>query len=167
MIPLPASRARLRAFLGTRPVAGRRPRQPPTACFQQRNLVSDGVVPAAHVDPNLVNAWGVAFNPFGFVWVADADGMVSTLYDGDGNVQSLVVQIPSPDDGTGGNPTGIVFNGSTDFVVSHGALSGPSRFLFATEQGVIAGWAPNVDVHARDPRGRPARPAAPTTRAWR
>jgi hypothetical protein len=59
--------------------------------FQQRNLVSDGGVPAAHVDPNLVNAWGVAFNPFGFVWVADADGHVSTLYDGDGNVQSLVV----------------------------------------------------------------------------
>ena len=114
--------------------------------FKQHNLVSDGGVPAAHTDPNLVNGWGVAFNPFGFVWVADADGMVSTLYDGDGNVQSLVVQIPSPSMSIGGNPTGIVFNGSTGFVVSHAGLSGPSRFLFATEQGVIAGWAPNVDV---------------------
>ena len=73
--------------------------------FQQRNLVSDGSIPAAHVAPNLVNAWGVAFNPFGFVWVADADGHVSTLYDGDGNVQSLVVQIPEPDASTGGEPT--------------------------------------------------------------
>lgn len=114
--------------------------------FKQRNLVSDGGVPAAHIDPNLVNGWGLAFNPFGFGWVADADGMVSTLYDGDGNVQSLVVQIPSPTMSIGGHPTGIVFNGSANFVVSHAGLSGPSRFLFATEQGVIAAWAPNVDL---------------------
>ena len=114
--------------------------------FQQRNLVSDGAHPAAHVDPNLVNAWGVAFNPFGFVWVADADGHVSTLYDGDGNLQSLVVQVPSPTTATGGSPTGIVFSGSNNFVVAQGALSGPSRFMFATEEGVIAGWAPNVDL---------------------
>jgi len=118
--------------------------------FQQRNLVSDGAHPAAHVDPHLVNAWGVAFNPFGFAWVADADGLVSTLYDGDGNVQSLVVQIPGPAGAPpGGSPTGIVFNGSNGFLVTQAALSGPSRFLFATEEGVIAGWAPNVDsTHA-------------------
>jgi len=39
-----------------------------------------------------------------------------------------------------------VFNGSDAFVVSKGALMGPSRFLFATEQGVIAGWSPGVDL---------------------
>jgi uncharacterized protein (TIGR03118 family) len=117
--------------------------------YQQRNLVSDGFISADHVDPNLVNAWGVAFNPFGFVWVADADGMVSTLYDGDGNANPLVVQIPTPLAGTGGNPTGIVFNGSNGFVVTNGTTSGAARFLFATEQGVIAGWAPTVDgTHA-------------------
>src|SRR6476619_6577151 len=114
--------------------------------FQQRNLVSDGGVPAAHTDHHLVNGWGVAFNPFGFVWVAAADGMVSTLYDGGGNVQSLVVQIPSPTADTGGHPTGIVFNGSDGFVASKGAVSGPSRFLFATEDGVIAAWSPTVDL---------------------
>jgi hypothetical protein len=58
--------------------------------------VSDGFITAEHTDPNLVNAWGVAFNPFGFVWVADADAHVSTLYDGDGNANALVVQIPLP-----------------------------------------------------------------------
>ncbi|MDI9238407.1 TIGR03118 family protein [Lysobacter sp. LF1] len=117
--------------------------------FTQRNLVSDGTIPAERTDPNLVNSWGVAFNPFGFVWVADADAHVSTLYDGDGNLQSLVVQIPSPTMATGGEPTGIVFNASNGFQVSQGGLTGASRFLFATEQGVIAGWAPNVDgTHA-------------------
>lgn len=115
-------------------------------CFTQRNLVSDGAVRAAHVDPNLVNSWGVAFNPFGFVWVADADGHVSTLYDGDGNLQSLVVQIPVPTAPTGGSPTGIVYNGSNNFVVTQGGVSGASRFIFVTEEGVIAGWAPNVDL---------------------
>jgi uncharacterized protein (TIGR03118 family) len=117
--------------------------------FRQRNLVSDGTIPAAHTDPHLVNGWGVAFNPFGFAWVADADGNVSTLYDGDGNVQPLVVQIPQPMAATGGSPTGIVFNGSDRFVARKGTVSGPSRFLFATEQGVIAAWAPTVDpTHA-------------------
>jgi uncharacterized protein (TIGR03118 family) len=114
--------------------------------YRQQNLVSDGFVAAAHTDPNLVNGWGVAFNPYGFVWVAAADGHVSTLYDGAGNPQSLVVQIPAPTEPGNGSPTGIVYNGSEGFVVSQGGLSGPSRFLFATEEGVIAGWSPDVDL---------------------
>jgi hypothetical protein len=31
--------------------------------YVQTNLVSDGAVPAALVDPNLVNAWGIAQFP--------------------------------------------------------------------------------------------------------
>jgi uncharacterized protein (TIGR03118 family) len=108
--------------------------------YQVHYLVSDGFVPADHTDPNLVNAWGVAFNPFAFVWVADNATGVATLYDGNGVPQSLVVTIP------GGSPTGIVFNGSTtDFVVHQGTLSGAAAFLFATEKGVIAGWSPGVN----------------------
>lgn len=118
--------------------------------YQQHNLVSDGFVPADHFDANIVNAWGIAFNPFGPVWVADGGTGVSTLYDGTGNVLSLVVNIPSPGNSAGGgNPTGIVFNASTGFVVTKGSTSGASRFIFATEDGLIAGWAPNVDsTHA-------------------
>ena len=115
--------------------------------YQQQNLVSDGALGAPNKDTNLVNGWGVAFNPFGFVWVADNGTGVSTLYDGSGKPQSLVVQIPAPAGASGkGNPTGIVFSGSTEFVVTQGSLSGPSRFVFATEDGVIAGWAPNVNL---------------------
>jgi uncharacterized protein (TIGR03118 family) len=114
--------------------------------YQQHNLVSDGFVTADHVDPNLVNAWGLAFNPFGVVWVADNGTGDSTLYDGTGTPQSLVVQIPTPSANSGGNPTGIVFNGSSGFMVHAAGLSGASRFIFATEDGVIAGWAPNVDT---------------------
>ena len=115
--------------------------------YEQHGLVSDGFSPADHLDKNLINGWGVAFNPNGFVWVADNKTGVSTLYDGLGNPQSLVVRIPVAQGNSGtGSPTGIVFNGSNDFAVSNGTASGPSRFLFATEDGVIAGWAPTVDA---------------------
>ncbi len=112
-------------------------------------LVSDGSVPAAHVDPNLVNGWGVAFNPNAVVWLSDNGTGKSTLYDGTGTPQSLVVDIPSPTGPTGGTPTGIVFNGSSDFKVTNGTTSGPAAFIFATEDGIIAGWNPTVDgTHA-------------------
>ena len=117
--------------------------------YQQHNLVSDGFVSADHMDVNLVNGWGVAFNPFGVVWVANNGTGTSTLYDGGGNVQSLVVQIPTPGAASGGTPTGIVFNASpsaASFAVSAGGLTGASKFLFATEDGVIAGWAPSVNT---------------------
>lgn len=108
--------------------------------YAQRNLISDGFLPAEQPpDPNLVNPWGLAFNPFAVAWVADNGMGVSSLYDGDGGVKGLVVQIPTPSASTGGTPTGIVFNDSpspTSFVVS----GSPSKFLFATEDGVIAGW---------------------------
>lgn len=115
--------------------------------YQQKNLVSDGFVAADHLDANVINAWGVAFNPYGPVWVADNGAGVSTLYDGSGTPLSLVVQIPGPSgDSAPGNPTGVVFNGSGGFVVSNGRASAASRFIFATESGVIAAWAPSVDA---------------------
>ena len=110
-------------------------------------LVSDGSVPADNVDPNLKNPWGIAFNPSGFVWVANEGTGTSTLYDGAGVPQSLVVKVPPAPGGTVGEPTGIVFSASSDFVVDNGTTSGPSRFIFATEDGTIAGWAPNVDLN--------------------
>jgi len=116
--------------------------------YKVENLVSDGPpVTANHLDPNLKNGWGVAFNPNGLVWVADNGTGLSTLYDGLGNPNALVVQIPGPPGLTQpGLPTGIVFNGSGDFVITNGAATGPSRFIFAGQDGVIAAWAPNVDL---------------------
>lgn len=112
--------------------------------YIRKNLVSDVPGAAQHTDSHLVNPWGIAFNPFGFVWIADNGKNVSTLYDGKGNPQSLVVTIPD------GKPTGIVFNGAfslpgnTDFLVTSGNNSAPAAFLFATENGIVAGWSPLV-----------------------
>ena len=62
--------------------------------YSVHNLVSDGFVKADHLDTDLVNPWGVAFNPNGFVWVADNHSGLSTLYDGFGVKNSLIVSIP-------------------------------------------------------------------------
>jgi len=115
--------------------------------YQQHNLVSNGAVPADNVDPNLVNAWGIAFNPTGVVWVANNGTGTSTLYNGLGVPQALVVTIPAAPGAQGpGSPTGTVFSGSNDFAVTNGTTSAPSRFLFVSEDGVISGWAPTVDA---------------------
>jgi uncharacterized protein (TIGR03118 family) len=113
------------------------------ATFTVTNLVADTAC-GVNVDPNLVNAWGIAFNPQGFVWVADNETSKSTLYDGNGIPQSLVVSIPAGKAGEA-KPTGIVFNGSSDFVVSQGGTSGPSRFIWAGQAGTLAAWSPTVN----------------------
>jgi uncharacterized protein (TIGR03118 family) len=100
------------------------------------------------IDPNLVNAWGLAFNPTGFAWVANNGTSTSTLYDGNGVPQSLVVSIPAGQSGSA-SPTGIVFNTTQGFMISQAGLSGASAFIFAGEGGTIAGWSPAVDrTHA-------------------
>src|SRR5689334_14172107 len=61
--------------------------------FAETDLVSDGAVPAQHTDPNLVNAWGLAFNKSGVVWVGDNGTGLTTVYDTSGNVAGPVVTI--------------------------------------------------------------------------
>jgi uncharacterized protein (TIGR03118 family) len=126
----------------------------------QTNLVSDvpGLAPANPVDPFLLNPWGLAYSPTSPFWVSDNNAGVSTLYTGTGAKipltmnPSMGVDIPSPDGNpTGGTPTGVVFNGGSGFVVSETVngttTSGIARFIWATEDGTIIGWAPNVDFN--------------------
>jgi len=114
--------------------------------YAVRNLVSDGGVPAEHRDDNLKNGWGIALSATSPIWVADNGTGKSTLYDGLGNMLSLVVTVPSVSGSDPGAPTGIVFNGSTDFVVRSGTAAGAARFIFASEDGLISGWSPGVDA---------------------
>ena len=116
--------------------------------FVVTNLVSDGSVPAATIDPNLINPWGIAYAPKGPFWVSDNNAGVSTLYNGAGSKLGLTVNIPPPIGATGaGAPTGVVFNGSGGFNVTSGGKTGSAVFMFATEDGTISGWSPSVDVN--------------------
>jgi len=112
--------------------------------FATTTLVSDGTITAPHTDAHLVNAWGMAFNPTGFVWVNDNGSNFSTLYDGNGVPQSLVVAIPAGAAGEA-HPTGIVFNGTQDFKVTQNAVTGAAAFIFVGEAGTVSGWSPAVN----------------------
>ncbi|HEY3934952.1 MAG TPA: TIGR03118 family protein [Gemmatimonadales bacterium] len=89
------------------------------------------------LDHNLVNPWGLAFNPSGILWVANNGSGKATLYNEQGAVQSLVVTVPGAG-GTTGVPTGMVFNATTDFVIPS---STAAKFIIAGEDGTIAAWS--------------------------
>src|SRR5215469_14248366 len=109
--------------------------------YVQTDLTSDGFVPAANIDPNLRNPWGISFSPTSPFWVADQATGDATLYTGTGaptgGSPPLVVAIP-PGGGPPSGPTGTVFNSgaSTSFLLSTptgGTIK--STFLFATLSG--------------------------------
>jgi uncharacterized protein (TIGR03118 family) len=129
-------------------------------------LDNNGIVHSAFIiDPHLVNPWGVAEGPSSPFWVADNNAGVSTLYNVPGAVGTLTIvprvfSIPSPSDPLGqmGTPTGAVFNtdisGQGFKVVgvdkSRNAAAGPATFLFATEDGTIVGWNPDINPSGFD-----------------
>lgn len=131
-------------------VAKDNPGQNKVKSFEQINLVSDLPGVAQIQDPDLVNAWGVSFGAATPFWVSDNGTGKATLYavtnDANGSPhvakQGLIVQIPGE-----GNPSGQVFNGTTNF---HGDL-----FLFVSEDGTISGWrgalGTNAEILATSP----------------
>jgi uncharacterized protein (TIGR03118 family) len=119
--------------------------------YSWTNFQSDIAGVAQHTDPNLVNPWGMAVpGTNGPIWVSDNGTGVSTLYHPDGTALSLVVTIPTAKHNKdAGNPTGVVFNGTTFFQVTKNGNSQPARFIFVSEDGSISGWNQTLDgTHA-------------------
>jgi len=115
--------------------------------YKTQALVSDQTGTAPHIDPNLINAWGLSASPTGPWWVADEATGVSTLYNGSGIPQTTIVTIPSAQGGTKkGTPTGTVFNGTNNFVITSGTKSGRASFIFVAEDGTISGWNQQVNA---------------------
>jgi uncharacterized protein (TIGR03118 family) len=114
--------------------------------YVQTNLVSDIPQPpnangtAVTIDAHLKNPWGLARGASTPWWANNEGTGTSTLYTGGGATVPLVVTIPN----AGGvsnpsSPTGMVFNGTTDFALAPG---NPAAFIFATKNGTISGWGP-------------------------
>src|SRR6476659_2986214 len=118
--------------------------------YSWTNFQSDIPGVAQHIDPNLVNPWGMAASANGTIWVSDNGTGVSTLYHQDGTAVSLVVTIPTAArNNEGGTPNGVVFNSTAFFTVSLNGKSQPSLFIFVSEDGSISGWNPALDqTHA-------------------
>jgi uncharacterized protein (TIGR03118 family) len=114
------------------------PSNRPLKHFSQKNLVANNdKYGALHMDSTLINGWGIAFNPTGVPWVNSQGGHVSEVYDKEGVIARPPVWIPGPAADVPGNPTGIVFNATADFVLSNGAAA---KFLFVGADGVFTGW---------------------------
>jgi len=117
--------------------------------YVQKNLVSDISQPdnadgsTVGVDPNLKNPWGLARGAASPWWVNNAGTGTSTLYTGGGATVALVVTVPNAKGATGpSEPTGIIFNGTSDFVITGNGSSNSADFIFATKNGTISGWGP-------------------------
>jgi uncharacterized protein (TIGR03118 family) len=114
------------------------------------SLVSNLAGKAAVQDPNLQNAWGVAFTPAASpFWISDNNSGLSTLYDGNGTIVPLVVTIPCPPTAGQGSscpasaaPTGIVWNpttsATTGFLVP--GTTQLASFIWDTEDGTLSAW---------------------------
>jgi len=105
--------------------------------FTQTNLVSDGFVPAAHMDLNLKNPWGIANGGTGPFWVGDNGSDIATLYNSAGAPQPLVISMPTSGGGSQ-SPTGVAFNTAPSPTDFDGAT-----YLFATEEGTVRTWKPS------------------------
>lgn len=87
-------------------------------------------------DSHMINAWGIAFiaadggSPF---WINDEATGVSELIDGKGKIFKELPFVTIP----GGKPTGIVGNATGQFAIPGNTSA---LFIFATEEGTIAGW---------------------------
>src|SRR6266481_5480787 len=116
--------------------------------YAETKLQSNAPGGAEAGDPQLVNSWGITRTAGSVWWVSDNAKGVATLYNGPGTKESLVVTVPpaNPNNPSkpNGSSTGIIANGSTtDFVLGPGE---PADFIFATLDGTIAAWNPNVEL---------------------
>jgi uncharacterized protein (TIGR03118 family) len=112
--------------------------------YNQTNLVSNLSGTAKNQDMHLKNPWGLTRGSTTPWWVSNNGDGTATLYDGQGNpIPNRVFNVPAPPNSSStSTPTGVVFNGTSDFTV---APKLPALFIFVTEDGTISGWNPNVN----------------------
>jgi len=106
--------------------------------FDVVNLVANTpeYEPRNHVDPTLINGFGIAWSPTNIAWVNSVGGHVSELYSLEGDVVRPPVNIPSRTDTVGGLPCGIVFSGGQGFKLGDGF----AIFIFSSFDGVLSAW---------------------------
>jgi uncharacterized protein (TIGR03118 family) len=108
--------------------------------LKQTNLVADFAgLNAARIDTNLTNAWGIAINPVGILWISSNGKGRSVVYDKNGVTKRPPVGISDHGLINGGNPSGVVFNSTADFIIP--ATKAKSKFIFAGESGKIYAWS--------------------------
>jgi uncharacterized protein (TIGR03118 family) len=112
----------------------------PLNSYQQTNLISDQAGVAPIQDSHLTNAWGLAAAPGDNFLIGDNGSGVASVYSGDvlhSPLTKALADISVP----GGHVTAVAVNQTGAFSISDGnGHSAPATYLFATEDGRIAGW---------------------------
>src|SRR5262245_9561123 len=120
--------------------------------YQQTNLVSYQPGLGHFTDSNL-NGWGMTSMPDGSFCVANPFSTgLATFYDHSGHVLPLTITVPASAAqpfGPVGQPAGVTYHETSDFVISANGKSAPARLIFDSIDGTISGWNPEVDpTHA-------------------
>jgi uncharacterized protein (TIGR03118 family) len=105
------------------------------------------------LEPTFIHGWGLSHRPSGVgghFWVIGNGSGISYQYVGDVNGSPLFqdaigeMTVPPSPNGDKASPTGTVFNQSTNFVITqdhpNGEITAPTKFFFATINGVISAW---------------------------
>ena len=105
------------------------------------------------IEPTFTHGWGLSYRPSGsggHFWVIGNGSGISYQYVGDVNGTPLFqdaleeMTVPPGPDGAQGSPTGTVFNQSSNFVITQdfptGAITAPTKFFFASINGIISAW---------------------------
>ena len=123
--------------------------------YVRTNLVAnDPKYNPSILEPTFIHGWGLSHRPSGGVgghfWVIGNGSGISYQYVGDVNGSPLFqdeigeMTVPPSPNGDKASPTGTVFNQSTNFVITqdapNGAITAPTKFFFATINGVISAW---------------------------
>ena len=107
--------------------------------YAATNLVSDSAgFGAARIDASLLNPWGIAVESDGSLWLAVNHDSSGINYSNSGQPGAAAIGIPSADNATGGSPSGVVVNTTSDF---NGA-----KLIFATEDGIVAAWSSGANA---------------------
>ena len=105
----------------------------PDASYRQVGLVSNvNEYGVAHVDTNLVNAWGMAVGPTGAFWISSTEKDRTTIYDRTGVTLLSAIEVE-------GEPTGVVYNSTNDFVIP--STANISKFIYVGEDGNVIAWS--------------------------
>ena len=106
-------------------------------------LISNLPNTAAHLDPAVINPWGIAiFN--NQIWVANGESDSIGNYDLFGN--KLLTQITLRDYAqNSSHPTGIAINCGGGFPVTNGTSTRSSRIMTCTEHGTVHAYNPAVN----------------------
>jgi uncharacterized protein (TIGR03118 family) len=130
--------------------------------YQQINLVSNQPGVGHFTDSNL-NGWGMTALPDGSFVVSNTFSTgLATFYDRSGHVLPQTITVPETTNPMAlasaglvfapagvGHPTGVVYNPTSDFVISENGKCAPATLIFDSIDGTISGWNPAVDpTHA-------------------